>query len=79
MGIHHCYEQSSAAWHREWSDDCSEMEEMTQEEREEAENEAKAEIERAIDEEAWIRNQEQEQINPSPCFAESEFDLDAAF
>lgn len=79
MGIQHCYEQSVASWNREWADNGSEMEEMTEEEREEAEREARVEIERAIDEEAWYREQERGQMNLSPCLSEIELDLDAAF
>ncbi len=79
MGIQRCYEQSAASWNREWADDGSDMEEMSEEEREEAESAAKAEIERAIDEEAWYREQERGNMNLSPCLAEFDFEEDAAF
>ncbi len=78
MGIQHCYEQSSSEWHREWAEDDDEMEEMSDEEKEAADNAARMEIERAMDEEAWHREQEQGQMNISPL-PEIEFDLDAAF
>ncbi len=78
MGIHHFYEQSVASWNREWSNEDPDMEEMSDEEREEAEDAARMEIERAIDEEAWHREQERGQMNISPL-PEIELDLDAAF
>ncbi len=70
MGIQHCYIESVAVWNREWADDGSDVEEMTEEEREEADSAARVEIEKALDEEAWYREQERGQMHFSPCLSE---------
>ncbi len=79
MGIQHCYEQSAASWHNEWAGDDSDMEEMTDEEKEAAENAARMEIERAIDEEAWYREQERSDMHLSPYANMTFDDNDAPF
>jgi len=76
---HHCYEQSASSWHREWAGDDSHMEEMTDEEREEAENAARVEIERSLDEEAWYREQERRDMHLSPYANMTFDDNDAPF
>lgn len=78
MGIQHCYIESVAVWNREWAGDESDNDQMSEEERDEAEDSARVEIERAFDEEAWHREQERGQRN-LPCLSEIELDLDAAF
>ncbi len=78
MANHHFYIESVAMWNREWAGDEPDNYQMTEEEREEAENAARMEIERAIDEEAWYREQEREEMHLTR-FSEIELDLDAAF
>jgi hypothetical protein len=69
---HHFYEQSSSSWHQEWADHSPDMDQMSDEEREEAENEARREIEKADDEAAAYRAWEREQAgagwNDQPTF-----------
>ncbi len=78
MGIQHCYIESVAVWNREWSREEPDNDQMTDGEREAAQDAARMEIERAFDEEAWYRKQERGQMN-LPCLPEMELEEDAAF
>jgi hypothetical protein len=76
---HHFYEQSSSSWNREWADDGSDMEEMTDDEREEAERAARIEIKNADTEAADYRKQEREGFASSRFAKMDNVDMDAPF
>ncbi len=79
MANHHFYEQSTSSWHNEWANDGSDMEVMTEEEREEAEHAARVEMECALDEAVWHRKQERQDLQSSPFTAMAFDDEDAPF
>lgn len=74
MGIQHCYEQSSAAWHREWCDEGSDDADMTEED----ESEFGIEMDAVNAEAAADRKQEREHIDSSG-FATMAMDHNAPF
>ena len=78
MANHHFYEQSVATWNREWADEGSDMEEITDEERDETEKAARYEMERADSEAADYRQREREFVASSVA-TEFTFDAESPF
>ncbi len=75
MGIQHCYEQSVASWSREWADDGSDMEEMSEEEK----SAFSVEMDAVNAEAAEYRKQEREDMVSSRLSEGNKFDMDAPF